>query len=634
MASETQSLSEEVVRLLANAANAVRLYPASSPLPAEAIDRFIRKANEATTTIGPLRYVVDPRQFRMGDDVLAGGQTQVVAFAETLHAMQVGQLIIAPDITAQDATAFMGVVTDDPAAVRRRGIRETLASAGVSRIAVIPVTLRASEEEGILGLDLATAPLEDIGREAVSATDRWYQSAKEGEGHDDVRTAIDRLEQATRDIATARVAEALMRLDEASRMRVLALSLRADSSGRRMSGMLDVIARMKPAALARLLRIVAIQSNTDPQRVAGVLELPPELARQVMALLAPSPRTETESGVPPEATAESVADAVDEPGDEADLDRQIALASPGLASGRALSTAVAVSRDRPTEEAVQAIGMSLAQAARDGAFVSVREALRRLDELSENAAFTIAVEQARATLADADVLADVVRAPMTDADAAIAGEVLAAAGQPGAEALLGYYLQADDHKRSLLRPVIRNMGEPLLSAASRLLRQDDSVKAESILRILPLLGDKRVIPVIQQGLEHLDINVRRAAVTALADAPGRDGNAALGKALGHWDPETKRFVIREIGRAGATEAIPSLVRILEDINIFERSHELKKEVIKCLDALGSPDALPVLRRWANRPFVFGRKNKELRFLARRAIEDLSSKTGDSKGAHQ
>ena len=59
-----------------------------------------------------------------------------------------------------------------------------------------------------------------------------------------------------------------------------------------------------------------------------------------------------------------------------------------------------------------------------------------------------------------------------------------------------------------------------------------------------------------------------------------------------------------------------LLRILEDINVFERNHELKKEVIKSLESLGSPEAIPVLRRWANRKFVFGRKNKELRFLQR------------------
>jgi HEAT repeat protein len=126
------------------------------------------------------------------------------------------------------------------------------------------------------------------------------------------------------------------------------------------------------------------------------------------------------------------------------------------------------------------------------------------------------------------------------------------------------------------------------------------------------------------ALEHLDIEVRRRAVTTLADMNGPDSRRALAKSLGHWDPETRRWAIREVGRVQATEAIPSLVRILGDINVLERNHELKKEVIKCLEAIGSRDAVPVLDRCSRRRFVFGRKNKELRFLARRAVERLAA----------
>ncbi|MDZ4064058.1 MAG: HEAT repeat domain-containing protein, partial [Coriobacteriia bacterium] len=120
-----------------------------------------------------------------------------------------------------------------------------------------------------------------------------------------------------------------------------------------------------------------------------------------------------------------------------------------------------------------------------------------------------------------------------------------------------------------------------------------------------------------------DADVRRTAIAALAGTPGMESRAALSKALGHWDPETRRFAIHEIGRVGAVETLPALVRILEDINVFERNHELKKEVIKSLESLGSTDALPVLRRLAGRRFLFGRKNKELRFLAQRAVENLA-----------
>ncbi len=632
MESEGHPLAEELVRLLAGAANSARLYPPSSELPAQAVARFTDRANEITGNLGPIRYRVDPHEFKIGDTPLGSGQNQMTVFAETLHAMQVGQLVIAPGITAEEVRSFVTIANAEPAAVRQQGVRALLVRAGVTHMAVIEVTLRSTGEEGLLGLDLTNAPLEDIGRETLAVAEQWSRTAAEGEGVDVVKEAIESLEEATRNIAAQRVAEALLRLDEATRMRILALSLRADSTGKRMTGMFDAIARMNPAALARLLSIVAAQAGTEPSRLAGAMELPPEVAEQVMMLLAPSPKTEAECGVPAEVSADAIVEDLSADDDKRDLQRQMTLSSPSLASGRALATTVAVSRIRPGLEAVSAIADALPRAARDGAFQSTREALRRLDELEADPALALEVERARATLQDPEVLADVCAAPLSDSDAAIAGEILKAAGAAGGEALLGFYLNADESQRSLFGPVVRGMGEPLLTAAGRRMRTEDSKTVIGILRMMPMLGDKRAVPVLTQALDNLDAAVRRAAVTALADFPGGEGKAALAKALSHWDPETRRYVIREIGRVHADEALPALVRILEDINFLERNHEFKKEVIKSLEALGSPKAIPVLRRWANRPFVFGRKNKELRFLARRAVEELSAEETVNKGA--
>ena len=107
-------------------------------------------------------------------------------------------------------------------------------ASGVSHIAVIEVSLRASDETGLLGVDLMTAPLDDIAAEVVAAAERWQKS--DGPGHDEMAEAIDRLEAATRELAVERVAEALMRLDETSRMKVLAFSLQGRRQRRAHGG--------------------------------------------------------------------------------------------------------------------------------------------------------------------------------------------------------------------------------------------------------------------------------------------------------------------------------------------------------------------------------------------------------------
>lgn len=469
--SETYPRAEETLRLLAAAAGSARLYPPTSALPAEAVERFAQRSNEVTGTQGPLRYAVDPDGFRIGDSELGAGNSQVAALAKSLHALQVGQVVIAPGLTPAEAAAFVTIANAEPAAVRAvGGPRTVLGSAHVAHIAVVEVSLRASDESGLLGMDLMAAPLDDIAGELEGAAARWAGST--GAGDDEMAAAASRLETATRDIAIERVSAAMMRLDEKTRMKVLAYSLKADSNGRRMDGMLDVIAHMKPASLARLLTLVAEQAGTDPHRIAAALPLTPETAKRLKALLAPVPPEDPTAPKPP--TASQLAAEMAIPEDDGEVQRQVALASPQLSAGRALATAVAISRAGDADaECVRAIGDTLPQAARDGSFPTVREALRCLDELASRAELTVVIGEARASLSDPEVLADVCSAVTTDADAAIAGEILQAAGPTGADALLETYIRGTDAQRSLLRPALRGMSESILGVARTRLRNEE-----------------------------------------------------------------------------------------------------------------------------------------------------------------
>ena len=619
--SETYPRAEETLRLLALAAGAARLYPPTSALPAEAIAKFTRRSNEVTGAQGPLRFAVNPDGFRIGEAEIAGSNSQVAALAKSLHALQVGQVVIAPGLTDTEATAFVTIANADPAAVRAvGGPRTVLGSARVAHIAVVEVSLRASEEGGLAGMDLLGAPVDDIADELGDAAEAW--GASTGAGDDQMARAIGKLETATRDIAVDRVAAALMRIDEATREKVLAYALKADANGRRMDGMLDVIAHMKPAALARLLMLVAAQANTDPNRIAAALPLPTRTATRLHALLGAVPPDDP-AATPP-LTARDLAAQMAVAEDLGDIQRQVAVASPQLSAGRALATAVAISRTHPDVESVRAIGDTLPAAAKLGAFSRVREALRCLDELASDPALTVEIGHARSALSDPDVLAEVCSAVVTDADAAIAGEILQAAGPAGAEALLETYIRGGDVQRSLLRPALRGMSQPILGVARQRLRNEEPKRAVAILSTLANLGDRRSIPVIMQALDHLDEEVRFAAITALADTPEPEAANALVKALGHPEPETQRFAIREIGRVKAAPAVYQLTRALEDLNVLQRTYETKKEVIRALEQIGTPESQRALRRTAERSFVWGRKSKELRTQARRALDNIDA----------
>lgn len=615
--------AEEAVRLLAAAVGATRLYPPSSPLPQEALRRFTSRANELTAS-GPLRLLVDPDGFRVADSAIAAGQSQVVALAESLHALQVGQLVIAPGVTVDEVASFVRLSNSDARAVMSAGgFRAALGSLGVTHIAAVEVTLRAIEQSGLAGLDLMTTPLDEIAAELAAAAERRAVDAAAGPAQDEVAEAIDDMEEAMRELAAERVAAAMMRLDEPTRLRVLGLSLKADTDGHRMEGVLSVVAHMKPAALARLLTLVAAQADTDPRRIATVLTLPPEAAKLLAMMLAPRPHLDPDFGTTSAEQAAQIAEEMAVAEDTSDLDRQIAVSSPALTAGRALATAIAVSRTHLNDETVRAISEVLSQAARDGAFATVREALRRLDEIAAEPSLSEEVAAARLSLADPSVLADVCNAPLNDADAAIAGEILHAAGPAGAEALLEAYVRMPEPRRSLLRPVLRGLSEGVLGVARQQLRNTDSAHAVAVVRALPHLGDRRAVTVIADALASLDEQVRFAAASELATMGVPEARAALVRALNHREPETQRYVVREVGRARIADAVPALSRALQDINVFRRTYETRKEIIGALEIIGTPEAERALRRFAQQTLTLGRKTRELKHRATRVADELA-----------
>lgn len=623
MAKHPQAYAEEILRALAAAAGAVRLYPPTSDLPTQAIARSVEAVQTATASLGPVRFTVEPQTFKFGDTELGAGNAQVGGLAEALHARQVGQLVTLPGLRAEEVRAFLEKLDAEPYALNAEGgMRQALADANVTHLIVVEVSLRASAEEGLLGLDLLAAPPADLAPALVEAVDTWASGA----GPDTVGEALDRLGPAS-GYAAERLAEALMRVDEATRVRLAREALETGPQVP-MAGMREILANMPPATLARLLKL-ALGGDDAAKKAAADLELPPDVAGLLAELLKPSPRAESDLGVPPEADVQGMAEAVnaDAEVEEVLIARQVASATPAARAGRAVRTTLAIAQQKNDEESVVEVGHALAQAASAGAYAEVRDALVYLDGLTHDVVLAPVAVQARAGLADPELLTAACHALGEGLDAVTLAEVLSAAGATGANTLISCYLQADDNHRAALARVARGMSEAVMSATGRELRSADRATALSLVSLLSALGDKRALPSLQQALDHLDAAVRRATVTALAEMPGPEARALLVKALGHWDVETRRFAIREVGRVHADEALPALVRVLEDINPIERNYELKKEVVKSLEALGSPTALPILTRIAQRRFMYGRKRRELQFLARGAVQRLSRQEG-------
>ncbi len=590
--------AEEVVRLLAAAVTAVRLYPPTSPLRRAAIDRLV-SATRTLPAASTLQLKVDRERFVLGGTAIASSVGGVAALAEALHALQVGQLIITPRATEAEVAVFLDALTQDPRALRASGgLREALVTAGVNGLAVIEVTLRASSEEGLAGVDLTAAPLEEIARHTQAAAQQWARHAPSGDAVDEVARALDDLEEAARDLAATRIAQALLRLDESTRARVLAAALTASADGRRMDGMLSVVARMRPAALARLLRLAAEMAHTAPDDIARTLQLPPGLLKEVLALLIPAPRSEQECGVPASPDIPGIVREVEE-STEVDQMRveELMRASTQESSARRAASAVIdlASRD-PSDETITALGDAVALALKAGAFDVIEPAFACLDELERSAAAASAL---RVRIRLAESLFDTL-------------PTVPARYKDGVNRVLGRAVEA------------------LIPYASRTVREGEPTAAFAAIDALASLKDRRLVSVMAQALEHLDVAVRTRAIDVLADTYPDGAAAILERALAHWDDETRRAAVRAIGRAHVQKAVPALLRILDDTYPLDRKHELKREVIGCLETMNTPQAIPTLRRIARRRFVLGKRNRELRYRAQRALAVLESEI-ETKG---
>jgi hypothetical protein len=628
MSGHVQIRAEEIVRALAAAAAAVRLYPPTSEIPAQTIERFVSVSEAVTLAArGPVRFVVEPKAFKVGDQVVAEGQAQVTGLAEMLYAHQVGQLIVAPGLTADEANAFLRCSASDAAAVREEGgLRAVIIKAGVSHLAVIEVTLRASTDEGIAGLDLTSAPLDAIGSAVLRSAAMWARSAAAGEGRDEIAEVIGGLESAARELAAERVAVALLQLDEATRAAVLAAAIRPDAGGHAMEGALSVIANMRPATLARLMTLAAARTGSDPSSIMAKLELGPEAMRALQLLLRPSPRTEAESGVPPVVDASAIAsDAVEETEeDEAALSLALSTRDPGGEATRALATTMYLLDRAVSPETVDALGDALPRAMAAGAFALVRTALAQLDEMVDRPGLQDSVVRARRTLSQPEALLEGVLSVSKVSQARDAAVVVSMAGVTGAEAAVEAWLLSADAKRALVEEIGRAMPEQFIAATGRRIRSGDPAEVRELAGMLGRLGDRRVVSVLSLTLDHQAREVRTAAISALGAVDTEESWAAIISALTHPDESTARTALETIRRAGRRRAVPAMLAVLQLRTSGTRNHDLKGEIIEDVRAMGATEAIPVLSRIASRRLAFRRKPRELRDAARRAVADLQA----------
>lgn len=586
---ERIAAAENALRALASAAAAVRLYPPSSPMREDAVLRAT-DAVRAIVADDPVRLVVDRERFLLDGAPVGAGRQATAALAESLHALQVGQLIFAPGVTATEVAALLDLLAHDAREIRMSGgARSTLVAAGAQNIAVVEVSLRASDESGLAGVDLVAAPLPDIARLLPGSCEQWRRSARSHDAVDEVARTLDGVEPAMRDLALSRIAQSLLLLDEDARIRLLQDALTRTPSGQPMEGMLSALAKMPPAALARLLRLAAEQRGVRPELLLQEIPLPPKVLREVKALVQPIPESDPLRGVPEQVDTRTLAaEAETDESDQISVEALLRAATPAAAAERALDACIDVFQQHADPESLKALTDAVGRALRTGAH-------RRLEE-------------AAALVAQAAAAPDIA-AEASAAARDLAREVLDAAAR------------AEAGQREPIVRAARRLAEHVVAAASTDLAADDEHRALTAAEVLLAMGDKRVVGVAARGLQHAAAAVRLGTLRALADSTAPEAATAVASAVQRGDDEVRLAAVHEISRTRIVDAMPALLRVLAEDAPLRRNHGLKLEILNCIERMRYTPARDAVARIAGRR-PLRRRTRELVQRAREVLTVL------------
>lgn len=173
---------ESVVRALATASKSLRLYPPSSPIPAQSIAQATSALDELFRTgIPVLSLAVTREGFSAAGEMLSHSVAGVDELTEALRKHGVAELSITQDCSGDELLRFLGVIETDPEEIRNSGgISAALLAAGVECMRVTDVHLTVVEQVG----PKDDQDIEDFLRELASDPEKlsaWFAAASSGD---------------------------------------------------------------------------------------------------------------------------------------------------------------------------------------------------------------------------------------------------------------------------------------------------------------------------------------------------------------------------------------------------------------------------------------------------------------------
>ena len=212
-----------------------------------------------------------------------------------------------------------------------------------------------------------------------------------------------------------------------------------------------------------------------------------------------------------------------------------------------------------------------------------------------------------------------------------AGSVLVRLGDTAMNRLLDI-LQAktDSDERVRIMKLFMGLGSRAIPAVrERLIKPAPWYYLRNMAYILGHIGNEASAEALKHLLTNENQQLRNEALKSIYKTGGAKRGALLLEALPQADDQFKIEIIEALGNAKSVEAVPELIKMLEERTAVDASlrDELEEKICVALGSIGSPEALPLLKKISGATFSLGlsRYSKKAKLAASIAVISINNK---------
>lgn len=217
-----------------------------------------------------------------------------------------------------------------------------------------------------------------------------------------------------------------------------------------------------------------------------------------------------------------------------------------------------------------------------------------------------------------------------------AGSVLVRLGDTAMNRLLDI-LQAktDSDERVRIMKLFMGLGSRAIPAVrERLMKPAPWYYLRNMAYILGHVGNEASAEALKPLLTNENKQLRNEALKSIYKTGGSKRGALLLDTLTQVDDQFKIEIIEALGNSKSAEAVPELIKMLEDRDSVDASlrDELEEKICVALGSIGSPEALPLLKKISGATFSLGlsRYSKKAKLAAGIAVISISNKLEETQ----